>query len=108
MAEITTAELFAQMPSVFHPDVAGDLVASFQFNLSGAQGGAWWVKVENGVATSGAGAIANPDVTIVADAEDYINVALGKMNVAMAFMQGKLKVQGDLGLAARLPQIFHA
>ena len=104
--EITAEQLFTQMPAYFDATKAANVTAAFQFDLSGAQGGTWWVKIANGQAESGAGAIDNPTTTFVADAQDYINIALGTLNPTMAFMQGKIKIKGDMGMAMKLQSFF--
>ena len=37
---------------------------------------------------------------------DFLNIVNGKLNPQMAFMSGKLKIQGDMGLAMKLAQIL--
>lgn len=46
------------------------------------------------------------DVTIKVTLDDYKAIASGEQNAQMAFMMGKLKVEGDMGLAMRLGQIL--
>jgi putative sterol carrier protein len=103
---ITADQLFAQMPTYFDATKAGNINATYQFDLSGPQGGTWWVKIANGQAESGVGAIENPMTTFAADAQDYVNIALGQLNATMAFMQGESKIKGDMGLAMKLQSFF--
>ena len=42
------------------------------------------------------------DVTLTADAETFQGILNGDMDPTMAFMQGKLAIEGDMGLAMRL------
>ena len=37
---------------------------------------------------------------------DFLAIVNGKLNPQMAFMSGKLKIQGDMGLAMKLQQIL--
>jgi len=39
-------------------------------------------------------------------ASDYLDMVNGKLNGQMAFMTGKLKIAGDMGLALRLQSLF--
>jgi putative sterol carrier protein len=48
----------------------------------------------------------NPNMTMTADSQEYKDVITGKMNGMTAFMQGKLKLAGDLNLAMKLPNYF--
>jgi putative sterol carrier protein len=35
-----------------------------------------------------------------------MNIVSGKMNAQMAFMSGKLKIKGDMGLAMKLQKVI--
>jgi putative sterol carrier protein len=107
MAEqITPDQLFEQMPSYFLPEKAGDTNATIQFDLTGEQGGKWWLRIANGTATSGKGEVENPTLTFTADAQDYVQIALGQLDGMTAFMSGRLKIKGDTGLALKFQSMF--
>jgi putative sterol carrier protein len=42
----------------------------------------------------------------MADARDAVKILTGQMDGTSAFMQGKLKLKGDMGLAMRLTTLF--
>jgi putative sterol carrier protein len=42
----------------------------------------------------------------MADAADYVKISLGQLDGTAAFMQGKLKIKGDMGLAMKMASIF--
>ncbi|RME68090.1 MAG: sterol-binding protein [Alphaproteobacteria bacterium] len=46
------------------------------------------------------------DLTIKVALDDFEAIANGEQNPQMAFMMGKLQVEGDMGLAMRLGQIL--
>ncbi|HEX2622948.1 MAG TPA: SCP2 sterol-binding domain-containing protein [Phototrophicaceae bacterium] len=100
------AGIFESMATNFVPEKAEGVNAVIQFDLSGDSGGTYWVKIEDGKCTSGAGQAENPRMTIKASAEDYMNVATGKANVMQSFMMGKIKVQGDMGFAMKMAGMF--
>ncbi|MGH7836449.1 MAG: SCP2 sterol-binding domain-containing protein, partial [Candidatus Binataceae bacterium] len=52
------------------------------------------------------GAHASPNITISMAANDYLDMVNGKLNGQMAFMTGKLKIAGDMGLALKLQSLF--
>jgi len=39
-------------------------------------------------------------------AQDYVDMISGKLNGQMAFMSGKLKIAGDMGLAMKMQSLF--
>jgi putative sterol carrier protein len=44
--------------------------------------------------------------TITVAFEDFLKLAQGALDPTMAFMQGKLKVAGDMGVAMKLQSLF--
>ncbi len=98
--------LFPQMVERFVPEKAEGVDAAIQFELSGDNGGNFWLKVQNGTAEAGEGTIENPKMTLKAAADDWYAVTTGQMNPMQAFMSGKIKIQGDMGLAMKLQTMF--
>jgi len=45
-------------------------------------------------------------MTLTSDAADYVKLFTGELDGMQAFMQGKLKLGGDLNLAMKLMQMF--
>jgi len=98
--------LFPAMVDRFLPEKAGDMKATILFDLSGDNGGYFWIKVADGAAITGAGELSDPALTVKASADDWFAVATGEMNAMQAFMTGKLKILGDMGLAMKIQTIF--
>src|SRR5512138_2880556 len=88
------------------PDVVQKINAVYQFNISGPGGGAWSVDCTQTGGRIQAGVAASPKCTVAATDQDFLNIVNGKLNAQMAFMSGKLKIQGDMGLALKLQQIL--
>lgn len=57
----------------------------------------YWTVFEDGTVTGGIGEVADPDVTITQDHATAVALARGDLNAQAAFMQGKLKVTGNMG-----------
>jgi putative sterol carrier protein len=104
--QVTPDQIFEQMPNAILPEKAGSTNATIQFDLSGDKGGKWWVKIQDGTAQSGKGEAESPNLTLIADANDYVKISLGQMDGTAAFMQGKLKIKGDMGLAIKMQSMF--
>ena len=104
--QVTPDMVFEQMPSALDPARAGSTNATIQFDLTGDNGGKWWVKIHDGKAESSKGEAENPQLTVTMDAKDYVKMSLGQLDGTAAFMQGKLKIKGDMGLAIKMQSLF--
>jgi len=74
--------------------------------LSGDDGGQWSVTIADGACNVITGAADNPKSTVRMDAGDYNDMITGKLNPMMAFMSGKVKVEGDLNTVMKFQSIF--
>jgi putative sterol carrier protein len=106
MSEISVRELMGRMPKAFIPEKAEGVDAVIQYHLTGDEGGDWIITIKDGQCTVEEGTAENPKMTLTADSGDYKDVILGKMDGMNAFMQGKLKLAGDLNLAMKLASFF--
>ena len=88
------------------PDAVQKINAVYQFNISGPDGGSWSVDCTQPGGKISAGTAAAAKCTVAAVDTDFLAIVNGKMNPQMAFMSGKLKIQGDMGLAMKLQQIL--
>ncbi|NKQ37787.1 MAG: SCP2 sterol-binding domain-containing protein [Chloroflexi bacterium] len=102
----TPAEIFASMPDKLDASKAGDINMAVVFSLSGDNGGDWTVKVADGKASVDDGAAEGANATVKMDAGDYADMMSGKLNPMMAFMSGKVKVDGDLNSVMKLQSLF--
>lgn len=106
MTEISVQELMNRMPKAFMPEKAEGVDTIIQYNLTGEEGGDWIITIKDGKCTVESGVAQNPKMTLTADAQDYKDVITGKTNAMQAFMQGKLKLAGDLNMAMKLTSFF--
>lgn len=60
----------------------------------------------DGIANAVSNDDAAADTTIKVSLDDFIGMAQGKLDATMAFMQGKLKVDGDMGVAMQLQGVM--
>ena len=106
MTELTLQELMDRMPKAFIPERAQGVDATIQYHLTGEEGGDYIITIQDGQCGVAEGIAENPNMTLTADAQDYKDVITGKTNGMTAFMQGKVKLAGDLNLAMKLPSFF--
>lgn len=88
------------------PDVVAKINAVYQFDIAGPSGGQWAVDCTQPGGAVSAGSAANAKCTVRCTDADFLAIINGKLNPQMAFMSGKLKVQGDMALAMKLQQIL--
>jgi putative sterol carrier protein len=69
-----------------------------QFRLSGEGGGDWYVVVEDGRGRRHDGVVDDPDATLVAAAADWRAVQSGKLDRLKAYLDGTIRIDGDLTL----------
>ncbi len=106
MADITVQDIFREMPNRFNKDAAKGLDAVIQFKLTGDGGGEYHTIIKDGACEVKEGVHPSPKMTMTIAAKDYIDLTTGKLNGQMAFMQGKLKIAGDMGLAMKMQTLF--
>jgi putative sterol carrier protein len=102
----TPQEVFDSMRGSFQAAKAKGVHARYQWDLSGPQGGQWWIDVDDGKYKMGKGKIDNPSVTFVAKDRDWVAVSNHQMGGTWAYLTGRLKIRGDQGLARKLGEIF--
>ncbi len=92
-------QYFEGMPERFNPEAAGDLEASIQF-LFEEEG--WFVRIKEGVITSGKGEVGNPTATVKTTKETWLGMTNGTVNGLMAMMTGKVKISGNVDHVTKL------
>jgi putative sterol carrier protein len=104
---LTISDLMAKMPGAFIPEKATGLIAVVQFKFTGTEPGEWNAIIKDGKCIVAEGVTqSKPTMTLTADSADYVKIFTGELDGMQAFMQGKIKLAGDLNLAMKLTQIF--
>lgn len=106
MSEIT--QTFAQeLRNRIDPARAAGMTAVYQFVIADEPDGAVYANIDNGAIGVDEGRAATPDITLTAKAADWLAIVKGEQSGQMAFLMGKLKIQGDMTLAMKLASVFH-
>ena len=106
MPDPTVSEFMSQIGSAIIPEKAAGIDASIQFKLTGAQASDWIVTLKDAKCTVSQGLAPAPKLTITADSANFVKIFSGQTDPMQAFMQGKLKVTGDMSLAMKLMGLF--
>ena len=101
---MTPAELFEQMQGKIadRPELADEVGAVFQFDVSGDDGGSWVVDLREAPGQVRTGAADDADCVISVTAKDLVGIMSGQVDPQMAFMMGRIKVAGNFMLATKL------
>jgi putative sterol carrier protein len=102
----TVKETFDLMPTKFRADKAAGVNATIQYDITGDQGGTWHAIIKDGTCAVSEGAAANPNLTLTMGSQEWLDMIAGKLSGQMAFMSGKLKLKGDMGLAMKIGSMF--
>ena len=102
----TVKETFDQMPSKFRADKAAGVNATIQYEITGDQSGTWHAVIKDSACSVTSGAAASPNLTLTMSSQDWLDMIAGKLSGQMAFMSGKLKLKGDMGLAMKVGGLF--
>ncbi len=107
MTEVVSVKpIFAAMPLSLNKEAAKEAAVVYQFNLSGEGGGQFIVTIKNGACTVEEGVAPAADATISTTAADYMNIVTGAYPFGLAYMNGRLKVEGNLRLVVRMGAYF--
>ena len=106
MSELTIQSLMERMQAAFIPENSAGYDVTIQVALQGEGGGDWVVTISNQRCTVTKGTIANPTLKMSGDVQTVLDVFTGKQDGTRAYMQGKLRLTGDMSLAMRLTNLF--
>ncbi len=101
MAETTVKGFFEALEGKLAKDPSrlDGMDCVFQFRVGD---NAYHVDVANGKPAVISGDAASPNCIVTVSEGDFLDLLSGKLNGQMAFMMGKLKVAGDMGLALKM------
>jgi hypothetical protein len=102
----------ADLEVFFHSVPSGSLLAralpdgvAVTFEIRGQGGGTWTVSREGDGGEVRPGKVPRPDCRLSCSADDFRALLHGSLDPRGAFLDGRLEVQGDVGLVLRLHRI---
>ena len=114
-APLKADEVFGMMYTYLAEGHGKDLVPKvasiYGFEITRTKGGKveaiFEIDLKNGQGTVRKGKPEAPDATFTMTDADFEQVCLGKLNPQMAFMQGKMKIKGNMAKATKFtPELF--
>ncbi len=102
----TIDQLLTAMSTRWLPEKSAGIRATIQLDLAGDQPRQTRFIINDGALDVQPGPADNPNLTLSASAADYIAISNGELDAVKAFMQGRLKAKGDLGLALKFQSMF--
>ena len=108
MSDTSTAlkEIFEKMPGQVNPEAAKGLSCVIQYDLTGDAGTQYHSIFDDGSCTVVEGSHETPSMTMTMEAADFVSLTNGELDGMSAFMSGKLKIGGDMGLAMRMQDLI--
>lgn len=100
-------ETFRIVKDSLSDEVVKATQAVYQFELSGEDGGTWFLDLKSKGGKVGHGEPSDrADVVMSMTTDDFVKMFSGKLKPTMAFMSGKLKIKGNMALAIKLEKLM--
>jgi alkyl sulfatase BDS1-like metallo-beta-lactamase superfamily hydrolase len=107
---VVFGEIFRRMSEHLDPIRSANLRAVVHWRFTGGTGDGGFDRfqtiIDSGTCVSGDEPTADARVTLTLSPTDFLRAVTGSVNVTMLFMRGKVKVKGDIALAAGLINYF--
>lgn len=100
-------ETFKVVKNSLSDDIVKATQAIYKFELSGEDGGTWFLDLKNKSGNAGYGEPPDQaDVVMNMSTDDFVKMFSGALKPTMAFMSGKLKIKGNMALAIKLEKLM--
>ncbi|NXN69602.1 HSDL2 protein, partial [Himantopus himantopus] len=101
------AETFRVIQGAMSEEYVRTTQGVFQFELSGEEGGTWYIDLKTKGGSAGFGKPpVTADVVMSMSSADFVKMFTGKLKPTLAFMSGKLKIKGNMTLAIKLEKML--
>lgn len=104
----TPREFIGLIKTVLSESMVRSVGSVYMFQLSGQDGGVFYLDLKNGGGDAGEGLPPNgePDTTLTLTVPDMQSMFIGQLKPLQAYMSGRLKVAGDLSAATQLGDVI--
>ena len=99
----TTQAFFERLAQRGYEPLLHSVSGTFSWNIEDA--GSWFLVVKNGSLTVSRDT-AGADCEFACSKEDFDRMVVGKQNPTTLFLQGKMKITGNIGLAQMFQRLF--
>lgn len=99
----TTQAFFERLAQRGNEPLLHSVSGTFRWDIEDV--GSWFVVVKNGSVTVSRDT-AEADCEFACNKEDFDRMVMGKQNPTTLFMQGKMKITGNLALAQMFQRLF--
>jgi putative sterol carrier protein len=101
-------EIFGRWPDQFDPARASGVNAVIEWQITNPDGGEdrWQIEIRDGACSAVHDGGADPDVTFRVGPVDFVKLIAGAESGPKLFVFGRLKISGNLMLAARVQGFF--
>ena len=106
MADLTVQDFMTKLSGAFQAEKGAGLDVTIQIKLTGAEASDWALVIKDGKCTVSPGSAPMAKLTVTADSGDFMKIFTGQLDGTQAFMQGKLRLGGDMNLALKLLNLF--
>lgn len=103
-ASANVEKVFKKFESLVTDQVKNELNSLLEFSISGKS---WFMNAKSGEPLKVTNEnIGEPNVSLITDNDTFMKMITGKMPSTSAYMQGKLKIKGNLSVALKLEKLF--
>ncbi|HLS09151.1 SCP2 sterol-binding domain-containing protein [Lentibacillus sp.] len=106
----STNEVFEMIDAAikYDPSATEGKEGIYQFNIQSDDDGTYQMIIDDDGPRAVKGEEKDAQVTLTIDHDDFRDMVAGTLNPTAAFMSGKLKIKGNMGLALKLQTVLNS